>query len=144
MVFVTGQREMPGDALRDDKLLEQRRRKLNILSGGATNHHLPGRPAIIIQILIRRDAELKFVTVHGISVLPAKPEPAREGKRYPGCSMRNIGRLPPTLFLIGSKGPVMFMPESLADEGEKDDLATTARLTQVRGGGVRRSRRPRL
>jgi hypothetical protein len=42
--------------------------------------------------------------------------------------MRNIGHLPPTLFLIGSKGLVTFMPESLADEGEKDDFATTARL----------------
>jgi hypothetical protein len=42
--------------------------------------------------------------------------------------MRNIGRLPPTLFLIGSQGPLMYMPESLADESDKDDFATTARL----------------
>ena len=42
--------------------------------------------------------------------------------------MRNIGHLPPTLFLIGSKGPVMFMPESLADESDKNDFATIARL----------------
>jgi hypothetical protein len=51
-----------------------------------------------------------------------------QAEYYANYSMRNIGRLPPTLFLIGSKGLVMFTPESLADEGEKDDFATTARL----------------
>ena len=51
-----------------------------------------------------------------------------QAEHYANHSMRNIGHLPPTLFLIGSKGPVMFMPESLADESEKDDFATTARL----------------
>jgi hypothetical protein len=51
-----------------------------------------------------------------------------QAEHYANYSMRNIGHLPPTLFLIGSKGPVMFMPESLADESEKDDFATTARL----------------
>ena len=51
-----------------------------------------------------------------------------QAEHYANHSMRNIGRLPPTLFLIGPDGPLMFMPESLADEGEKDDFATTARL----------------
>ena len=51
-----------------------------------------------------------------------------QAEHYADHSMRNIGRLPPTLFLIGSKGPLMFMPESLADESDKDDFATTARL----------------
>ena len=51
-----------------------------------------------------------------------------QAEHYANYSMRNIGHLPPTLFLIGSKGLVTFMPESLADEGEKDDFATTARL----------------
>jgi hypothetical protein len=73
MVFVTSQREMPADSLRGDKLLEQRSRKLDVLSGGATNHNVPGRPSIIVQILIRRDAEVEFVSLCGISVLPAKP-----------------------------------------------------------------------
>jgi hypothetical protein len=54
-----------------------------------------------------------------------------QAEHYANHSMRNIGHLPPTLFLIGSKGPVMFMPESLADEGEKDDFANTARLMCV-------------
>jgi len=79
------------------------------------------------------------------SILPAFPvsskilgvQPSRlenlddllaQAEHYANHSMRNIGHLPPTLFLIGSKGPVMFMPESLADESEKDDFATTARL----------------
>ena len=51
-----------------------------------------------------------------------------QAEHYANFSMRNLGHLPPTLFLIGSKGPVMFMPESLADESDKNDFATTARL----------------
>jgi hypothetical protein len=42
--------------------------------------------------------------------------------------MRNSGKMAPTLFLIGAEGPLMFVPASLADVGEKDDFATTARL----------------
>jgi hypothetical protein len=51
-----------------------------------------------------------------------------QAEHYANYAMRNMGRLPPTLFLIGSKGLLMFMAESLADEGEKDDFATTSRL----------------
>jgi hypothetical protein len=51
-----------------------------------------------------------------------------QAEHYANYSMRNLGHLPPTLFLVGSRGPVMFMPESLADESDKDDFATTARL----------------
>ena len=43
-------------------------------------------------------------------------------------SMRNMGRVPPTLFLIGADGPVLFIPESMADDRAKDDFAATARL----------------
>lgn len=78
MVFVTTQCEMPGDSLGGDKLLEQRSRKLDVLSGGATNNDIPGRPTIIVQIMIRRDAEVKLVSVHRISVLPTKPEPGEK------------------------------------------------------------------
>ena len=42
--------------------------------------------------------------------------------------MRNTGRVIPALFLIGPDGPLMFVPESLADEHAKDDFATQARL----------------
>ena len=49
-------------------------------------------------------------------------------EHYANFSMRNIGRLPPTLFLIGPDGPLMFMPESLADDNAKDDFASNARL----------------
>jgi hypothetical protein len=51
-----------------------------------------------------------------------------QAEHYAEHSMRNIGRLPTTLFLIGSNGPLMFMPDSLADERAKDDFATSARL----------------
>ena len=51
-----------------------------------------------------------------------------QAEHYANYSMRNIGRVPPALFLIGADGPVMFMPENMADDGAKDDFATTARL----------------
>ena len=51
-----------------------------------------------------------------------------QAEHYANHSMRNIGRVPPTLFLIGADGPVIFIPENMADDGAKDDFATTARL----------------
>jgi hypothetical protein len=51
-----------------------------------------------------------------------------QAEHYANHSMRNIGRLPPTLFLVGADGPLMFMPESLADDSEKDNFASIARL----------------
>jgi hypothetical protein len=51
-----------------------------------------------------------------------------QAEHYADYSMRNIGHLPPTLFLIGPDGPLMFMPESLADTSAKDEFATNARL----------------
>ena len=51
-----------------------------------------------------------------------------QAEHYANHSMRNIGRVPPTLFLIGADGPVMFIPESMADDRAKDDFAATARL----------------
>jgi len=51
-----------------------------------------------------------------------------QAEHYANYSMRNLGRVPPTLFLIGADGPVMFIPENLADDGAKDDFATKARL----------------
>jgi hypothetical protein len=54
-----------------------------------------------------------------------------QAEHYAEHSMRNIGRLTATLFLIGSDGPLMFMPESLADDSEKDDFAINARLVCI-------------
>jgi len=47
---------------------------------------------------------------------------------YADFCMRNSGRVTPALFLIGPDGPLMFVPESLADEHAKDGFATQARL----------------
>ena len=62
----------------------------------------------------------------------AKPESLDDllanAEHYVGFAMRNMGRLPPTLFLIGADGPLMFIPDNLADDHAKDDFATTARL----------------
>ena len=68
--------------------------------------------------------------------MPPKQPPTPESlddllaraEHYANFSMRNIGRLPPTLFLIGPDGPLMFMPKSLEDAAAKDDFATSARL----------------
>jgi len=68
MVVVACQHEIPVDSIRGDKLPEQRRRKLDAFTGGAARDHMPGRPAIVIQILLRRDAKVKFVSVHGITI----------------------------------------------------------------------------
>jgi hypothetical protein len=51
-----------------------------------------------------------------------------QAEHYAEFCMRNSGKMAPTLFLIGADGPLMFVPASLADAGEKDDFATTARL----------------
>ena len=51
-----------------------------------------------------------------------------QAEHYAEFCMRNSGRMPPTLFLIGPDGPLMFMPESVADASAKDDFATNARL----------------
>jgi len=65
-------------------------------------------------------------------VLPKKLETLdgllAQAEHYANYSMRNLGRLPATLFIIGPDGPLMLMPESLADERAKDDFATNARL----------------
>ena len=74
MLIVTDQRERASDSISGDKLLEQRSRKLNILPGGAANDHMAGGSAIVVQILIGRDAKVKLVSFHGI-LLPAKPQP---------------------------------------------------------------------
>lgn len=47
---------------------------------------------------------------------------------YAEFCMRNSGKMAPTLFLIGADGPLIFVPENLADDRDKDDFATTARL----------------
>ena len=51
-----------------------------------------------------------------------------QAEHYANYSMRNMGKMPLTLFLIGPDGPLMFMPESLEDGAAKDDFATNARL----------------
>jgi hypothetical protein len=51
-----------------------------------------------------------------------------QAEHYANYSMRGMGQLPPTLFLIGPDGPLMFAPESLADNNAKDEFATNARL----------------
>lgn len=54
-----------------------------------------------------------------------------QAEHYANHSMRNMGSVPPTLFLIGADGPVIFIPQNMADDGAKDDFATTARLVCI-------------
>lgn len=55
---------------------------------------------------------------------------------YADFCMRNSGRVTPALFLIGPDGPLMFVPERLADEHAKDDFATQARLMCIAHGAT--------
>src|ERR1039458_1415315 len=59
-----------------------------------------------------------------------------QAEHYANYSMRNIGRLPPTLFLIGPDAPMIFMPESLADDSAKDAFANNARLMCIAHGAT--------
>ena len=50
---------------------------------------------------------------------------------YAEFCMRRSGTLSPTLFLIGTDGPMMFQPATLANEQDKDDFANAARLVCI-------------
>jgi len=91
MLLVTSQREIPVDSLRRDKLLEERRRELHVLSSSAAHDDMPDRAAIIIQILLCRNAQMKFVSVHGKTVPPANPHPPAKAMRFFTCSTREPG-----------------------------------------------------
>jgi len=54
-----------------------------------------------------------------------------QAEHYAEYCMRGTGRVTPTLFLIGPDGPLMFVPDSLADEQAKDDFANKARLVCI-------------
>ena len=51
-----------------------------------------------------------------------------QAAHYADFCLHNSGRMPPTLFLLGADGPLMFMPQNLADDSDKDAFATSARL----------------
>ena len=75
-----------------------------------------------------------------LSVQPAKLETLddllAQAEHYANFSMRNMGRLPPTLFMIGPDGTMMFMPESMEDDNAKDDFATNAKLMCIAHGAT--------
>ena len=54
-----------------------------------------------------------------------------QANHYAEFCLRNSGQMTPTMFLIGDHGPLMLMPESLANEQEKDTFADMARLTCI-------------
>ena len=78
-------------------------------------------------ILVFRIGRSKMLPVQP-SKLKTLDDLLAQAEHYANYSMRNMGRMPPTLFLIGADGPLMLMPESLPDDGAKDDFATNARL----------------
>ncbi len=51
-----------------------------------------------------------------------------QAEHYAEYCMRGTGRVTPAVFLIGPDGPLMFSPQSLADERAKDDFATSTQL----------------
>jgi hypothetical protein len=54
-----------------------------------------------------------------------------QGEHYAHFCMHNSGRMSPTLFLIGPDGPMIFMPETMADSDQKDHFANMARLVAI-------------
>jgi hypothetical protein len=76
--------------------------------------------------------------------LPVQPKPKLEtlddllaqAEHYANCCMRGTGRVTPVLFLVGPDGPLMFVPESLADERAKDDFARMAQLMCIAHGAT--------
>jgi hypothetical protein len=59
-----------------------------------------------------------------------------QAEHYANYCMRGTGRVTPALFLAGPDGPLMFVPESLADVDAKDDFAQTAQLMCIAHGAT--------
>lgn len=59
-----------------------------------------------------------------------------QAEHYANYCMRGTGRVTPALFLVGPDGPLMFVPESLADEHAKDDFAAKAQLMCIAHGAT--------
>lgn len=65
------------------------------------------------------------------SQLTTLDELLTKAEDYASCSMRNCGRVPPTLMALGRDGLICFVPESMGDERAKDNFALTSRLICV-------------
>ena len=59
-----------------------------------------------------------------------------QAEHYANYCMRGTGRVTPVLFLIGPDGPLMLVPESLADAHAKDEFATQAQLMCIAHGAT--------
>lgn len=57
-------------------------------------------------------------------------------EHYANFAMRNIGHLPPALFLIADNGLEMVLADNLRDESAKNDFALQARLTAIAHGAT--------
>jgi len=54
-----------------------------------------------------------------------------QAAHYAAFCLRNSVSMPPTLFLIGEAGPMMFMPGNMTSDTEKDSFANAARLVCI-------------
>ena len=54
-----------------------------------------------------------------------------QARHYAEFCLRKSGTMAPTLFLIGADGPMMFMPDQMTDESDKDNFANAARLVCI-------------
>ena len=57
-------------------------------------------------------------------------------EQYAGFNLRCRGVLPATLFLLGPKGPAVFVPSALTAEAAKDAFASEARLLSTAHGAT--------
>ncbi len=85
VVVVTGEGEIAVDAVGGDELLEERGGKLDVFTGGGADDDKARGAAIVIEALVRRDAEVKFKTLHGITFALANSQPATKASTGIAC-----------------------------------------------------------
>ena len=76
--------------------------------------------------------------------MPRRKKPAQKpltalvecARDYAEFAMRNIGRVPPTMFAATPDGLLNFLPESLEDDRAKTDFANAGRMISVAFGAT--------
>jgi hypothetical protein len=64
IILVARQRKAAGDSIVSHKPLEQRGGKLDGFAGGTLDHDIADAPPVVFQVLLGRDVELEFESVH--------------------------------------------------------------------------------
>ena len=79
----------------------------------------------------RNDAQFTLSSLPFAGHLATLDDLLLHAEKLAGFSMKNVGYLEPALFMLGSDGPQMLTPSSLADDRAKDGFAMVARTICV-------------